>query len=549
MFSFLIVSLHLVTVITCLNLEVKLPLGSVNGHLSETWNGKQYIGFEGIPYATPPVGELRFEEPRVVERWDSVLEANRTYTCLQYDYSTNKVIGTEDCLYLNIYTWDINPKQLKNVIIHIHGGAFMYNNPAKYGPNIILDKDIVYVSFNYRLGILGFLSTEDEVLPGNLGLKDQTLALRWIKDHIEYFGGNPNSITLTGLSAGGASAQLHSLSPLSQGLFHRGISQSGSVLNPWVLSERSLEKSQQLGVYLNCPITSTKKLVACLKKKPAQNIIVSTKIFQPWLHNPFTPFGVVVDQWSPNPFLPKHLHVLLKSNKVQDLPWIFSNVDCEGLYPAADFIANLEYLKAIDKNWNKLIPHILDFNNTVSLRDQKNVVEKIRRFYFGNKPLLKNTFAILVQMMSDRLFTSGIEYAARLHSAAIKSPVYYYYFKYRGVHSKSEARSKSAANYGVAHGDDAIYILSTDINTQLTDSDKKMSFLLVDIWTTFANLTQSNINWLPVSKDINEDLNYLLIQSPTEVETMSAEFLGNRNFWSSLPLKENEKNVLVKDEL
>lgn len=126
-------------------------------------------------------------------------------------------LGEEDCLHVNVYTPRVDPKARFNVIIFIHGGAFMFNHGTSYGPKIIMDRDIVYVTFNYRLGPLGFLSTEDEVVPGNNGIRDQILALKWVKDNIAYFGGNPESITITGMSAGGASVHMHYLSPLSKG--------------------------------------------------------------------------------------------------------------------------------------------------------------------------------------------------------------------------------------------------------------------------------------------------------------------------------------------
>lgn len=149
----------------------------------------------------------------------------------------SKILGTEDCLYVNIYTPKIHAKL--DVIVYIHGGAFMFGSGAIYQPHILLDKNVVYVTLNYRLGplgraicnlrrerdkflwnwISGFLSTEDDVSPGNNGLKDQILALKWVKENIQYFGGNPNSITITGTSAGGASVHFHTLTKESRGIY------------------------------------------------------------------------------------------------------------------------------------------------------------------------------------------------------------------------------------------------------------------------------------------------------------------------------------------
>lgn len=152
---------------------------------------------------------------------------------------TFKIIGEEDCLYVNVFTPTKVPQQEDNmdVIVYIHGGAFMFGSAQAFAdPRYLMDKDVVVVTMNYRLGpfgmakhtwgiisniifqFVGFMSTEDEVIPGNNGLKDQVLALQWVNKNIHVFGGNPDSVTLMGLSAGGTSVHLHYFSPLSKGL-------------------------------------------------------------------------------------------------------------------------------------------------------------------------------------------------------------------------------------------------------------------------------------------------------------------------------------------
>jgi len=108
---------------------------------------------------------------------------------------------------------------LMNVVVHIHGGAFICGEGIVYGPGYLLDnKDFVYVSINYRLGVLGFASTDDGVLPANNGMKDQVAALKWIQKNIVAFGGNPNRVTITGMSAGAGSVHYHLISPMSKGM-------------------------------------------------------------------------------------------------------------------------------------------------------------------------------------------------------------------------------------------------------------------------------------------------------------------------------------------
>ncbi|KAJ8933690.1 hypothetical protein NQ318_008408 [Aromia moschata] len=231
------------------NPVVELPLGKIEGAIKKSISGRNFLSFEGVPYGQPPVGKNRFEEPLPVEPWKGTKIARNIYKCLQYRHlrpeSTEEpVVGNEDCLYLNIYTPSLDARAELDVIVFIHGGAFMFNYGGFQGPEVLLDRDIVYVNFNYRLGPLGFLSTEDDVVPGNNGLKDQIEAFKFIRDYIRYFGGNPNSVTISGNSAGAASVHFHYLMKKSRGLFNRGISQSGTALNPWVLMENPLEKTK-----------------------------------------------------------------------------------------------------------------------------------------------------------------------------------------------------------------------------------------------------------------------------------------------------------------
>lgn len=183
-------------------------------------------------------------------------------------------LGQEDCLVINIYTPKfIYDDQLLNTIVHIHGGLWLYDAGYYYRPDLLLQHNVIFVTFNYRLGALGFLSTENEIVSGNNGLKDQVLALQWIQINIEKFGGNPESITLTGWSAGAASVTYHYLSPKSVALFNRGIALSGTCLSSQYLTYKPLEKAKQLAVRLDCPSDSVFDMITCLRNQSAKRIV------------------------------------------------------------------------------------------------------------------------------------------------------------------------------------------------------------------------------------------------------------------------------------
>ncbi|XP_060525766.1 carboxylic ester hydrolase-like [Cylas formicarius] len=533
------------------------PSGRIRGSIGLTVSNKAYFSFEGVPYARPPVGQLRFEPPEPVGEWVGEVEALAPTQCIQYNYfseyvnGTYQVEGEEDCLHLNIYTRDLSVDANVDVLVHIHGGAFMFGSGTAYGPQIIMDRDVVYVSFNYRLGALGFLSTEDATTPGNNGLRDQIAALRWIRENIRYFGGDPDSVTISGMSAGGASVHLHYLMPGSAGLFKGGVSQSGCALNPWVLMERPLEKARQLADRLGCPADTSAIIKECLKTRLAADIAGAARLLQPWMYNPFSPFGVVVDAWAEDPVLPHHPYDLLVRGLVQNHPWIVSYTSSEGLFPASEFYADERLLADIDANWNDIMPHVLHYNCTVAPELRDEVSQAIRERYLGGDPVDRRSFSKLVELIGDRLFVVDIERATALHSSSVTSDVYSYLFDYRGAASKSDARTGSSIDIGVSHGDDTIYVMKTVADTRSNDDDRAMSEILTDMFVTFmqTGVPQVGVEWLPVGKGCDVPLRRLNISGPQALG-MEEVAPGRGAFWERLPLAENDRLVRrSKDEL
>lgn len=191
-------------------------------------------------------------------------------------------VETEDCLYLNVYVPEkITCNQSLPVIVFIYGGGFQFEGLKTLDSmaDHFIDKNVIFATFNYRHGILGFLSTEDDVVSGNMGLKDQSLALRWLKDHINSFGGDSDRITIVGVSAGAVSVHYHYLSPMSAGLFRTGMSLSGTALMPWALTKNSRNKALKLGELMNCDTTDIREMIECLRSVPARNLFEAQNNF------------------------------------------------------------------------------------------------------------------------------------------------------------------------------------------------------------------------------------------------------------------------------
>lgn len=546
------------------SLLVKTKNGFLKGFLFKTIEGKLVNAFLGVPYAKPPVGEFRFKDSVPIDDWEGTKEAiSFGPECCQLaslEQSSAQAIGEEDCLYLNIFTPTSNTSELE-VIFYIHGGAFMLGSGETITPDYIMArKDVVFVSINYRLGAFGFLSSEDHVISGNFGLKDQVLALKWINENIEYFGGDRSKITIAGFSAGGASVHYHYFSPLSQRLFQRGISQSGTAFCPWALTENSREKVEILAGYLDCPTNNMEQTLECLQSKPAEEIVIHSKNFMPWLNNPFTPFGPVIEKINQKiSFLNEHPWKLLKYGRVKDAPWLVSIATEEGLCPAGMFITNETLLKHLDENWNMIAPHLLDYNYTIAPEYLNLTSQQIRSFYLGDQSLTKAKMN-LVKMVSDRLFVVHIEKSVQMQASVTNNPVYFYVFAYEGSHRFSHFLCNCKDNVGVSHGDDMLYLLKNVYTQSPLDSpeDRSMIDTMVNIWSNFTKYGKpgEDKNWVPNVQrvDNHEQVSFTLISSSTNLQSKSVSSLGNHRFWETLAFNELENTLAFtqsrrKDEL
>ncbi|XP_076287810.1 carboxylic ester hydrolase-like [Lasioglossum baleicum] len=530
--------------------KVKTPLGGIKGYHKLSANGRQYQAYEGIPYALPPIGKLRFKPPHRIPPWIGEISATKfSSPCLQYsqiaDATNERVIGSEDCLYLNVYVPERDKAAAKPmpVLFWIHGGAFMFGSGMDMGAKFLMDQDVIFVTFNYRLGILGFLSTEDEIVPGNMGLKDQSMALRWVSENIEWFGGDPKKLTLVGLSAGGASVHYQYLSPMSAGLFQAGISVSGTSFSCWTQTENALEKAQKVAALMGCPTANKREMIRCLRFRPSRSLVASTQEFQKFYFNPFTPFGPVVEKAGDEPFIDRPPIEIVNSGDVQDVPWLTSVTSEEGLYPVAEFIAIPEALKALDDNWDLLAPHFLDYNYTLPKEKHVEVARLIKQHYFGTKKIDETTTKPLVQMAGDRFFVVDSEKAARMQAKVNKEPVWYYYYTYRGATSLSDAMSGTRNNYGVSHADDAYVVVDTQyLDSTTTPRDLEIQQLMIDLWVSFANNRvpdMGGVKW-PRLNPNEKSLEYLHIAGPDKISMDSNANFGQKDFWSSIDFNENK---------
>lgn len=545
--TIIILTFHLVTLNAVkgqVQPEVKIHQGVVRGVYTSTPSGRKIASFKGIPYAKPPVGNARFKQAEAADSWLGVLNATTTPdACLQLDHfhlnTEFEIHGSEDCLYINVFTptqlsENNNNNNMLDVIVFIHGGAFMFLSSSYFGSSILLERDIVLVTLNYRLGPLGFLSTEDSVLPGNNGLKDQVLALKWVQQNIAAFGGNPASVTIAGMSAGGVSVHFHLLSNLSRGLFKNAIVMSGVSLNPWALMKAGREKTEYIASQLGCPTIDSNLLLDCLKSRPASQIVGLSRHFLKWLYNPFTPFGPTVEPDNKSAFLSEQPISILRQRKAADVPILASFAADEGIYPGGQ-IVNDDNLQKLKVSWDDLLPHILDYNYTLPSSETLHINRLIRDEYKIN--LDKNEgIKNFITMIGDRLFLHGIIKALLMHGKDNKSPTYVYKFSHLGKFSGTQFFNKKLI--GVSHGDDLFYILySKLIDTQASKLDKRLSEQMVDLWVSFAANGSLRDPWKPISKSLPR-IAYTDITGPDSFLEKEEDFSTLTHFWDSLGLND-----------
>ena len=262
---------------------VSIDTGAIRGTLTPTNRL-----FEGIPYAAPPVGPLRWASPRRAVPWQGVRDATKSGNrCPQAQGLIDEASNTEDCLYLNVTTPRHGATRPLPVMVWIHGNGFINGAGSLYhAQQLASTGKVIVVSPNYRFGIFGFLAHPAlnhgmaKHLSGNFGLEDQQAALRWVHRNAAAFGGDPSQVTIFGESAGGTSVCSHLAAPSSKGLFQRAILQSaqctGDNWSPgpptWFPRPRAEREQNGLDVaaQLGCPDPST--AAACLRAKPAQEL-------------------------------------------------------------------------------------------------------------------------------------------------------------------------------------------------------------------------------------------------------------------------------------
>ncbi|XP_075975638.1 juvenile hormone esterase-like [Anticarsia gemmatalis] len=473
--------------------RVKVTEGLLEGEVVQNEYGGSFCSFKGIPYAQPPIGNLRFKAPEPPKPWDGVREAKKFGSkSYQHDLFTKTgIVGSEDSLYLNVYTPDVKPEKPLPVMFWIHGGGFICGSGEDdfYGPEFLVRHGVVVVTINYRLEVLGFLCLNSEEVPGNAGLKDQVQAMRWVNKNIANFGGDPNNVTIFGESAGGASVSYHLISPMTKGLFKRAIPQSGSVFCPWAQAYEPRDRALALARQLGCYSEDNKVLYEFFKKQPLETLVSTyVPILLSEKAKPGTDiyFSVVEEKKFGNnerffdgDFTSVHEDVEIMIGYTADEGLI-------GLGPADDLPKKLEIARDFPEFF---VPKALAFQ--LPVEKQLELGKKIRKYYFNDQVDLTGAWEPLIKFYGGEMFVAGIVRFANV--CAKRNKVYLYKFTCkteRNVIGHVVGATPITGNKPMtSHADDILYLFNSKlmpVKVDINSDTFKLMDKVITLWTNFA---------------------------------------------------------------
>ncbi|XP_036604055.1 pyrethroid hydrolase Ces2e-like [Trichosurus vulpecula] len=502
--------------------------GQIRGtHISIKGLDKDVNVFLGIPFARPPIGDLRFSPPQPPEPWSDVRNAtSHPPICLQDITIIEKLkkflkinipvtAKSEDCLYLNIYVPDHTEEGDKlPVMVWIHGGGLIFGSASMCDGSILsATQNVVVVIMQYRLGILGFFSTGDEHASGNWGLLDQVAALKWVQKNIAHFGGDPGRVTIFGQSAGAMSVSSHVLSPMSEGLFHRAIMQSGVAILPGLISSRSESIINRITNLSACENCTSASLVEYLRNRTESEILAVSKTFK------------IIPGLVDGRFFPKHPENLLASGEFHHVPSIIgvNNHEYGWVIPVS-----LGMVKFKEEMTRETIREIL---LSPLMGIPPVIVYMIMDKYLGDTEDPRELRAQFQEMMGDLVFVVPSLKVAKYQQSP-SSPVYFYEFQHRPSVFKGLKPDFVKAD----HGDELHFVFGMPLLGGATEEEKLLSQKIMTYWANFARNGDPNGGDLLHWPAYNQSEEYLQLDLQLSVGKGLKE--DKMEFWlKSLPQK------------
>jgi para-nitrobenzyl esterase len=425
----------------------------------------------GIPFAAPPVGELRWKEPQPVAAWDDVRPCTEFGpSCPQppwsYDFAQEEMaVGeqSEDCLYLNVWTPAESPDEKLPVMVWLHGGAFLIGSGSQilYNGQNLAEKGVVVVTVNYRINVLGFLAhpllseESPNSVSGNYGLLDQIAALQWVERNIAAFGGDADLVTVFGQSAGGASICDLMVSPLAEGLFDRAIVQSGGFFSMGIPVEEegdTLKLAERQGVKISEELGCDKEEdeLACLRGKTPEELMDALNATSEGALG-FASIGPNIDGY----VIPENPPVMFAAGEQASVPLLIGTNANEGAYFAPDL--TLEQYRMF-----------------ASFIYGAYGDEVLALYPAQTEEEIKPAFAML---LTEMLFAAPSKFAAA-SMADVDAPAYLYKFT-------QMPKDPLLESMGAYHGYEVAFVFGNERDGAGED-DAALSEAMMTYWTNFA---------------------------------------------------------------
>jgi len=469
------------------NAQQPSPVRVSDGMLQGTLEDGLMV-YKGIPFAAPPVGNLRWRGPRPVAKWDGVLQATK-YAPAPFQGGNPPSGKSEDCLYLNIWSPAKSDQEKIPVLVWIYGGGFSFGSTAEpvHSGEKLAKKGVILVSIAYRVGPIGFLSHPElnaenpNGVSGNYGLLDMIAGLQWIQKNIAAFGGDPNKVTIFGESAGAISVSMLCASPLAKGLFHGAISQSGGSFGPTRAKTYPGENMKTL-------MQANGEGEDFVRKAGATSVVElrnmsPDKLPSGWGMGSAWP---IVDGY----VIPDDQHKLYEEGKYNDVPILVGYNSDEG----ASFSPGRTPEECI---------------SAVKLRYGKFADELLKAYPVGEKTVLKTAR----DLARDAAFGWQTWSWANLQAKTGKSKVFYYYFDQHPDFPKDSPRF----GYGSPHGQDVAYVFQhiDPSNPQTLKTDLEISDAMSTYWTNFAKYGDPNGKGLPAWPNFSSEQAQVMYFSQT----------------------------------
>ncbi|KAJ8031923.1 Acetylcholinesterase [Holothuria leucospilota] len=446
--------------------------------------------FLGIPYARPPIDEMRFRQAEPTGPFEGVYNATEVPpSCIQerrpyFEHLSAGSTYSEDCLYLNIFVPATAPPNA-TVMVFIHGGLFEWGSGSDFPHNpfpLVATGNVIVVTFNFRLNIFGFLTSGDTAIPPNIALTDQQLALKWVNENIAAFGGDPSKVTIFGEGSGAVSVGWHLLSPSSRGYFQRAVLQSGNPLESsaeLISRETAFKKIQAVADFADCkpPNPENTTFIAdCLRLKTVDELLDLQNQLQ-FVYPTERLFDPVVD----GVFFPKNISDLLEDGLYNDVDVLLGTTRDVGIFLAYSLFNFPTEKPFVDKAAFSVLSAGINDSVTAAL---------LGAIYSDSIVKEGNYFDALADAVGDARSTCRMtDFAIRVQGAG--SNVFMYYL--------TQVPTRSIWNFStgdVTHFDDLQFIFGVPFQDNLFSipsyEEVKVSFYVMRMWTNFAKSGDPN---------------------------------------------------------